>query len=561
MDVRAYLHGKGYQWTEANRPSGLNAVMNCPFCNPADTEKKFAINLENGAFKCAHENRCGVSGSWFDFQRMHNDDPMPLDGSSYIKPLGKKEYKLPKPRTFKMPSGDALKFLTDRGFTEETIRKYKLAQTTDGKEIAIPYYRDGKLTNIKYRSIAEKSFRQEKGAEPTLWNRDNIPADSMALVITEGELDAAALGQYGFDAVSIPGGVKNTEWIETEWEWLNRFKEIILCFDMDSAGETGVDLAVKRLGEWRCKRAKLPLKDANLCLQNGIAREEIFNALSRAEDFKPAILLSAAEFTDEVVKLIENPQYMHGTPAAFTGLNDYLGGWRPCEMTIWSGRNGSGKSTILNQEIINLATRGIGSCIASLEMKPARFLRWAVVQFTGLQYPSAQQVKEAMGKLGRYVYVINSDKEMDIDTILDIFKYAARRYGVKHFIIDSLMRIKINEERELSEQKDICNKYINLAKEFNAHSHLVAHPRKGSDDDDKPGKVDIKGNSHITNIADNVLIMWRPSEELKEKARAKGKSDTMDAKLYVKKNRELGIEGSIKLWFDPATKRFSEKEE
>lgn len=230
-------------------------------------------------------------------------------------------------------------------------------------------------------------------------------------------------------------------------------------------------------------------------------------------------------------------------------------------MTIWSGRNGSGKSTILNQEIINLATRGIGSCIASLEMKPARFLRWAVVQFTGLQYPSAQQVKEAMGKLGRYVYVINSDKEMDIDTILDIFKYAARRYGVKHFIIDSLMRIKINEERELSEQKDICNKYINLAKEFNAHSHLVAHPRKGSDDDDKPGKVDIKGNSHITNIADNVLIMWRPSEELKEKARAKGKSDTMDAKLYVKKNRELGIEGSIKLWFDPATKRFSEKEE
>ena len=73
MDVRQYLHSKGYQWSEAHRPSGLNAVMNCPFCDPADTEKKFAINLGNGAYKCAHENRCGVSGSWYEFQKMHND--------------------------------------------------------------------------------------------------------------------------------------------------------------------------------------------------------------------------------------------------------------------------------------------------------------------------------------------------------------------------------------------------------------------------------------------------------------------------------------------------------
>lgn len=279
-----------------------------------------------------------------------------------------------------------------------------------------------------------------------------------------------------------------------------------------------------------------------------------------AQDFKPAMLLSASDFTEEVVKLIENPKYLQGTPTALSGLNEYLGGWRSCEMTVWSGKNASGKSTILNQEIINLATRRIGSCIASLEMKPARYLRWAIIQYTGLQYPSRKQIEEAMNMLGKYVYVINSDNELDIDTILDIFKYSARRYGVKHFIIDSLMRVKIDEGRELSEQKNICNKFISLAKEFNAHSHLVAHPRKGADDDEKPGKVDVKGNNHITNIADNVLIMWRPSEELKEKARAKGKGDAMDAKLFIKKNRELGTEGSVKLWFDPQTKRFSEKE-
>lgn len=560
MDVRAYLHGKKYQWTEANRPSGLNAVMNCPFCNPIDTEKKFAINLVTGAFKCAHENRCGVTGSWHDFQRMHNDEPMPLDSTDSIKQFKRKEYKLPRSKSFKTPIGTAMVFLKGRGFTDEIIKKYKIAQTEDGKEIAIPYYKNGTLVNIKYRTVDEKGFKQEKDAEPTLWNRDSIPPDADYLIITEGEFDALALCQYGIEAVSIPGGSSNMEWIETEWEWLNRFKNIYLCFDMDAAGDNGITSAVQRLGSWRCKRVKLPLKDANLCLQNNVPYIDIFNAVMDAQDFKPAMLLSASDFTEEVVKLIENPKYLQGTPTALSGLNEYLGGWRSCEMTVWSGKNASGKSTILNQEIINLATRRIGSCIASLEMKPARYLRWAIIQYTGLQYPSRKQIEEAMNMLGKYVYVINSDNELDIDTILDIFKYSARRYGVKHFIIDSLMRVKIDEGRELSEQKNICNKFISLAKEFNAHSHLVAHPRKGADDDEKPGKVDVKGNNHITNIADNVLIMWRPSEELKEKARAKGKGDAMDAKLFIKKNRELGTEGSVKLWFDPQTKRFSEKE-
>jgi twinkle protein len=153
--------------------------------------------------------------------------------------------------------------------------------------------------------------------------------------------------------------------------------------------------------------------------------------------------------------------------------------------------------------------------------------------------------------------VVNVHEEIDIKTLLDVFRYAARRYGCRHFVVDSLMRIKLNGDKELQEQKDICTNLVSFAKEYDAHVHLVAHPRKGNDDDDKPGKVDISGTAHITNLAHNVLIMWRPSEELKEKYREKKKTeDVPDARLYVKKNRELGQEGSIKLRFDPQTKRF-----
>jgi len=561
MDVREYLKSKGFEWSEINRPSGLNAVMNCPFCE--DRERKFSINLETGAFNCLHENKCGVKGSWWDLQKMLGDTPRNIDGNGTIRQAARKlTYSVPKPVNFPYPSGAALEFLTGRGFTEDTIRKYKLAMTPDGKEIAMPYYKNGKLVNIKYRKLDPKAFRQEKDCEPTLFCRDLIPEDSKTLIITEGEMDAAALGQYGFDAVSIPGGASNMQWIETEWEWLQRFKEIMLCFDMDKAGDDGLMSAVKRLGQWRCKRVILPLKDANECLKNNVPRDQIFHALANAEDFKPAMLCRASDFTDAVIQLIDNPDILRGTPTAFDGLSDILGGWRYSEMTVWTGKNASGKSTIINQEIINLVARGIPCCIASLEMPAARYLRWAIVQYTHQAYPNPARVRDAMNQIGSRLFVVNTHEETDINTLLDIFKYAARRYGCRHFVIDSLMRVKINPKNELQEQKEICNALVSFSSEFNVHAHLVAHPRKGYDDDERPGKVDVKGSSHITDLAHNVLIMWRPSEELKEKARKSKKAeDPVDARLYIKKNRELGTEGSIKLWFDPATKIFRESQE
>jgi twinkle protein len=557
MDVRQYLTSKGFEWSEATRPSGINAIMNCPFCE--DTEKKFAINIEHGAFKCEHENRCGVKGSWTDFQRKLGDEPRQLDGDGMIHNPVKKTYSVPKSTNFLFPTETALSYLTGRGFTKETITKYKLAMTQDGKEIAIPYYKNGKLTNVKYRNIEDKSFHQEKDCEPTLFNRDNIPQESTYLIITEGEFDAVAMCQYGFDAVSMPGGASNMAWIETEWEWLQRFKEIYLCFDMDVAGDAGVQSAIKRLGSWRCKRVVLPYKDANDCLKSGVLKEQILEAIKNAEDFKPAMLCRASDFTEQVNQLIQNPDILRGSPTAFEGLSDILGGWRSSELTIWTGKNASGKSTIINQEIINLISRGVSCCIASLEMPAPRYLRWAVVQYTHLQFPNTERVKEAMNQLGKRIYVVNTHEECDIDTLLDIFRYAARRYDCKHFVIDSLMRVKMNQAKELQEQKEICNKLVSFASEYGAHTHLVAHPRKGYDDDDRPGKVDVKGSSHITDLAHNVLIMWRPSEELKEKARKSKKAeDPVDARLYIKKNRELGTEGSIKLWFEAATKCFSE---
>ena len=72
--------------------------------------------------------------------------------------------------------------------------------------------------------------------------------------------------------------------------------------------------------------------------------------------------------------------------------------------------------------------------------------------------------------------------------------------------------------------------------------------------------MDVKGTGDITNLAHNVLIVWRPEEEDKDNAKKKGK-DVPDAVLFVKKNREFGVEGGIRMKFNPVTKRFADYSE
>lgn len=550
MEVRQYLRSKGFEWTEKTRPSGINAVMNCPFCQ--DKDHKFAINITTGAWKCNHENSCGLSGSWFDFQRRLGDEPKRLASDNDVYMPAKRTYK--KPVVKITPAANKhLRFLKDRGFSDKVIKDFSIGQSN--RAIMFPYYKDGEVVNIKYRSISEKKMWSEKDTEPVLFNRDKIKTNE--LLITEGELDCMAIAEYGFPAVSIPNGVNDFRWVDNEWDWLKKFKTIYLCYDNDNAGIKGEAEAVRRLGAWRCKGVKLPYKDANECLKRKIKKQEIYDCIMLAKNFPPANLVSTEYFTDDVVELIANPRLLHGTPTAWEKLTEYLKGWRMEELTVWSGRNGSGKSTILNQHILSLADRGIKSCIASLEMSPARYLRWAVLQHTGRKYPEENMVREALHWMNEKIYIMNTAEAAKPDDIFSIFEYAARRYDVKHFVIDSLMRVNFPGKEELKEHKNFVSEVVSFCKKFKVHVHLVAHPRKSMKDGDKPGKVDIMGTSNISDLAHNVLIVWRPDEEQKESAAKQGKI-MPDAVLYVKKNREFGTEGGIKLFFDRETKLFSE---
>lgn len=553
-DVREYLHSKGFEFIEKDRPSGLNALMVCPFCGgDGGREQSFAINLATGAWNCNRKNHCGLAGSFYRLREKLGDVNVRHDKPDRYfvnrKKPQKRVYTLPQATPQSLSSVN-LKYLANRGFSKEIIEQFKLFNGKMG-EICFPYFRDGKMVNIKHRTLQKKMW-QEPDAESCLYNRDAVQGSDI-LIITEGECDCMALTQYGYrNVTSLPTGTNDHRWVENEWEWLGGFQNIYLCMDADTAGGRAVDLLVSKLGRWRCSSVVFPEKDANDCLKAGLAKQALDGCFQEAQEFPPAILKSSGQYYEEVCELNFNQDKYNGVPTGFDGLNYYLGGWRKGEVTIWSGQNNAGKSTFLNEVCLFLASQHIRSCIASLEMRPARYLNWMVHQAVGKETLTVEEISETMAWTDQWIFVMDTVQEGRPDEMLEVFEYAAKRYGVEHFVIDSLMKMDLRSlDRDKYDAQGIFVKHLtDFAKEFQSHIHLIAHPRKSSSDIDTPGKVDISGSGDITNLADNVLILWRNTGEDKDMAEP-------DAVLYVKKNRETGKLGAIKLYFNSKTKRFS----
>src|SRR3990167_10876647 len=70
------------------------------------------------------------------------------------------------------------------------------------------------------------------------------------------------------------------------------------------------------------------------------------------------------------------------------------------------------------------------------------------------------------------------------------------------------MKLDIAED-DYKSQKQIIEILCDFKNQHNCHIHLIVHPRKGSDEDHIPGKLDYKGTGAISDMADNCFTVWR----------------------------------------------------
>lgn len=481
----------------------------------------------------------------------------------------KKAYRRPPRPRCKAPVGAVWDYLVrERKIPASVLETYKIGE--DGDQIIFPFMLpNGELAMAKARK-AEAGGRPKPttaDCEPILFGWQAINPNAREIIICEGEIDAMSWAAYGWPAASVPfggGGGAKQQWIENEFERMERFEKIYLATDMDKPGDDAAAEIAARLGRHRCYRVSTPEKDGNACLTAGVTKEAMDAAIGKAASLDPDGLRKPTDFTDEVLHLFWPKEGAHvGYRTPYGYLSERLL-FRPAEMTLWSGASGAGKSQILSDCAVDWIKQGSRICISSLEMKGAMTLKRMCKQVGGVDRPAEDYIGASLQWLEAGLLVYDKIGKAGVDALIEIFSYARAKYGCDQAIVDSLMRIGIASD-DYSGQEKAVFKLVEWAISNNVHLHVVAHSRKGGAQAGAPETEDVKGAMEIGANAFNILTVWRNRDLEGEIDKLNPEDNSEGARelrrkpgviLNVAKQRNGDFEGKVGLWFDKNTYRY-----
>jgi KaiC/GvpD/RAD55 family RecA-like ATPase len=259
-------------------------------------------------------------------------------------------------------------------------------------------------------------------------------------------------------------------------------------------------------------------------------------------------------------------------PSGIIDLDRRIVGFNCGEVSLWTGNNASGKSSLLGQVALNSVQRGFPAVLYSGELKANRVKLWIQQQAAGRQYVSKSNFGDSYYVPKQYVEwidewskeklkVYNNDYGNKILPMLEDMKEVVGK-GAKTIILDNLMSLDILELEgdKYAKQTGLILKITDFAKENDVHIHLVAHPRKSST---FLRKTDVSGTADLTNAVDNVFIIHRVNNDFRLHAgeflgqAVAGDMFKFGNVIEVCKNRDLGIQDFlVGLYFEIESRRF-----
>lgn len=245
-------------------------------------------------------------------------------------------------------------------------------------------------------------------------------------------------------------------------------------------------------------------------------------------------------------------------------------------LNIWSGNNGSAKSTLLNQIALNAINRGFRVGIYSGELRGKRLKRWLLYQAAGKSYNrkstyndydyyTPDNVKtKIVDWLGDKLYNYNTQYSHDIEQVCLEVEKLVKEHNVDMLIMDNLSSLDIeNLEGGINEQQKAALKMVlRYTDKLEIATHLVIHPKKS---ESFLRKNDVSGAKTLTDLADSVFFVHRWNQDTQRAAK-----EFLEERVFhdinnsgatniveVIKQREFGeAEGHIyKLFYEPESRR------
>ena len=461
------------------------------------------------------------------------------------------------------------KGLMDRGISLAAAQRFMIDVDETGHHF-YPYFdKDGRHAGNKVRTIASKEFRCE-GDIPawTLFGQHLFHAGQSAITVVEGECDAAAVwdcfGGRDYPVVSVTNGAAGSARdCAKNFEYLNSFEKIVICFDKDEAkvnpttGEIrypGQEAALSVAALFPLGKARILTlqkgKDPNEYLSKGLA-EEFVREWWKAPIYTPTGLKLGSEMWEE----ISNPVKHEAIPYPYEGLNKATYGIRLSELVLITADTGVGKTSILKEFEHHVLKMDIRAGVGLLHIEEPN-----VDTALGLMSISADKplhlpdVRETVSKeeLNRYYTdVIDTDRLVlwdhfgsnSIDEVLSKIRHMVA-LGCKYIIIDHLTILVSDQSGDERKQLDeISTKLKTLCMERKLAIICVIHTNR-------QGKV--RSSAGPEQVANIVFKLGREIEAVDDFRRNV-------LRVTCTKNRFCGITGPVLLAeYSPETGRLLE---
>jgi replicative DNA helicase len=229
----------------------------------------------------------------------------------------------------------------------------------------------------------------------------------------------------------------------------------------------------------------------------------------------------------------------------------------PGLMSVVTGIPGSGKSTLVDNVVVDLAERhGWRFAVFSPESAPTtRHVRRLATMHLGCA-PAARpvaQVREALAWLDRHVEWINSTDGVTVDEILRRADVIHRRDPLNGLVLDPWNEIDRESSRDSETLRisEALTKIRRWSRRRSVHTWIVAHPTKLQRQGDgyaPPTLYDVSGSATWRDKADFGLVVHRD-------ATRPGPTDVHVVKVRFAAQGRIG---KVRLSFDTASELFAD---
>jgi twinkle protein len=456
--------------------------------------------------------------------------------------------------------------IKERGLTRDTCLDYGIG--IKNGSYYFPYYSGNDLVAFKKRQITDKRFSIE-GDWPkgTLFGQQMFTKGGKYVTITEGEFDAAAAYQMlgsKYPVVSVRNGAGNAaQDIKANYEWLDSFENIVICFDNDDAGRTAANQVAEILGtKAKIFKGTKDYKDAcEFIQQNKVA--EFVNLWWKAERFTPDGIVDGAGLWDMVNQPVEKADVLY----PFSGLNDLTYGIRTGEMVTITAGSGLGKSQFLREivfHILNSSQENIGLLFLEESVKRTAKSLMSLHANKPLHLPDIEVSEDELrtsfdATLGTgRVYLFDHFGSTALDNIISRVRFMAKALNCKFIFLDHVS-IVVSAQENGDERKaldEIMTKLRMIVQETGIALFCVSHLKrpdgKGHEEGASTSLSALRGSGSIGQLSDMVLGLERngQAEDLKERH---------TTRVRVLKNRFSGLTGpACGLYYDRVTGRMTE---